>query len=295
MSLGSSVKAWIQASRTPFFVATLIPLGLGGVVSYSMGEWRFERWLLVLLASFLVHLATNLANDYFDYFEGVDDGDSIGGSRVIQEGKISPRQIGMALILLYILAFCCGIWIVYLSRLWWLAFLMVFAFASSLFYTAPPIRYGYYGLGEIFVGINMGPVMVVGCNAALAGRFTLEAFWVSIPIAIMVAMILYYQSLSDIDEDRAVGKITLAVRFGKPGAIWGVRFFMAASVISIVSLVCFGILRPIGYVTLLTIIQAFSIDRMISQTDDWKELHDKGSEVRLFYLANGIIVIMGSF
>ena len=181
MNPGSSMKAWIQASRAPFFVATLIPLGLGGALSWRMGAWSLGRWMIVLTASFLVHLATNLANDYFEYFEGVDDGDSIGGSRVIQEGKISPSQIGAAIVVLYILALCCGLWILYLSRLWGLALLMVFAFGSSLFYTAPPIRYGYYGLGEIFVGINMGPVMVVGSNAALAGRFTFEAFWVSHP------------------------------------------------------------------------------------------------------------------
>ena len=295
MNPGSSMKAWIQASRAPFFVATLIPLGLGGVLSWRMGAWSLGRWMIVLTASFLVHLATNLANDYFEYFEGVDDGDSIGGSRVIQEGKISPSQIGAAIVALYILALCCGIWILYLSRLWGLALLMVFAFGSSLFYTAPPIRYGYYGLGEIFVGINMGPVMVAGSNAALAGRFTFEAFWVSLPIALMVAMILYYQSLSDIDDDRAVGKITLAVRFGKPGAIWGVRFFMAASVMSIVALVGYGVLKPISYISLLTIIQALRIDRMISLTEDWKQLHDKGSAVRLFYLANGTIVILGVF
>ena len=88
MNPGSSMKAWIQASRAPFFVATLIPLGLGGALSWRMGAWSLGRWMIVLTASFLVHLATNLANDYFEYFEGVDDGDSIGGSRVIQEGKI---------------------------------------------------------------------------------------------------------------------------------------------------------------------------------------------------------------
>ena len=34
--------------------------------------------------------------------------------------------------------------------------LVLFAFLSSLFYVAPPIRYGYHSLGEVFVGINMG-------------------------------------------------------------------------------------------------------------------------------------------
>lgn len=292
---GGAFRAWVQASRAPFFVATLIPLGLGGAISFSMGEWRPERWLLVLLASFLVHLATNLANDYFDYYEGVDDGDSIGGSRVIQEGKITPEQIKVVIAVLYVIALVCGVWIVWVSKVWGLAVLMLFSFASSLFYTAPPIKYGYYGLGEVFVGINMGPVMVAGTNAALAGSFSSNAFWVSVPIGIMVALILYYQSLSDIDEDKAVGKMTLAVRLGKPKAIWGVRAFMAAALMSIVALVQYGLLKPLALVSIVTVIQSLKIDAMIRSTEDWKELHDKGSAVRFFYLVNGIIIIAGVF
>ena len=41
---------------------------------------------------------------------------------------------------------------------------ILFAFFSSLFYVAPPIRYGYHGLGELFVAINMGPIMVDGLS-----------------------------------------------------------------------------------------------------------------------------------
>lgn len=293
MSVGSSFRDWVQASRAPFFVATLIPLTLGGVLSWKMGAWSLERWIVVLTASFLVHLATNLANDYFDFFQGVDDGDSIGGSRVIQQGKISISQIKTAIISLYLLALVCGIWIVYVSRLWELSLLMVVAFGSSLFYTAPPIRYGYYGLGEIFVGINMGPIMVVGSNAALTGRFSIEAFWVSVPIGVMVAMILYYQSLSDIEDDRYAGKMTLAVRLGQTRAIWGVRFFMVAAIFSVLALAMSEILNPISYLSLLTLIQALKIDRLIREERDWKQLHDQGSSVRLFYLVNGFIVIMG--
>ncbi len=132
----------------------------------------------VLLASFLVHLCTNLANDYFDYTTGADSGASIGGSRVIQQGKISLLEIRNAMILLYAIAFVCGIWILWVSQVWWLAAAMVFSFFSSLFYTAPPIRYGYLGLGEVFVGLNMGPLMVVGTAAVLEGRFTARALGV---------------------------------------------------------------------------------------------------------------------
>lgn len=287
-----TLRAWFQASRAPFFVATLVPLSLGGVVACNEGGWDAGRWCVVLLASFLVHLCTNLANDYFEYETGADSGDSIGGSRVIQEGKITPTQIGKALVLLYSIAFACGLWILWDSRLWWLGTVMAFAFFSSLFYTAPPIRYGYHGLGELFVGINMGPVMVAGTASAVVGRFVPLAFWLSLPIGFMVAMILYYQSLPDIEADAAVGKRTLAVRLGKPTALWGFRLFVAATMISIFGLILAGLVHPAALISLVTLVLAYSVDRTIRVTEDWKDLHDRGGKVRLFYLANGLILIL---
>jgi 1,4-dihydroxy-2-naphthoate octaprenyltransferase len=286
------LKAWYQASRPPFFVATLIPLLLGGAVAHAEGSWNSVRWTVALVACFLVHLATNLANDYFEYGAGADDGDSIGGSRVIQEGKISPVEIRNAIVLLYAAALLCGLWIVWVSKVWWLPFAMLFAFFSSLFYTAPPIRYGYRGLGEVFVGINMGPVMVTGAAAALTGHFVARAFWLSVPIALMVALILYYQSLSDIETDRSVGKLTLAARLGRRRAIWGFRLFVAATMLSMIFLELCGFLHAFALVSLVTIVPAYTTDRMIRRTSDWKDLHDQGAAVRMFYLANGAVLVL---
>lgn len=294
MIRNETLTAWYQAGRAPFFVATFIPLILGGVCAYKFGEWHPLRWLVVLAASFFVHLATNLANDYFDDLTGADAGDSIGGSRVLQEGKITVRQIMVALYLLYGTAAVCGIWIVAVSQVWRLIPLVMFAFLSSVFYTAPPIMYGYRGLGEVFVGINMGPVMVVGCAAAVAGGFVPISLWVSIPVAIMVAMILYYQSLPDMDADRAVGKRTLSVRLGPRRAVWGMRAFFAGALISIAVLGIVGTVHPIVYLCAATIVPAYQTDRMIRGSADWKELHDRGGKVRLFYVVNGIILTAGT-
>lgn len=286
------LKAWAQASRAPFFVATLVPLALGGVVTRSEGYWNAVAWSVVLLACFLVHLCTNLANDYFDHLSGADSGGSIGGSRVLQEGKITLSQLRQAMILSYALAFVCGLWIVWVSGLRWLIPVMLFSFFSSLFYTAPPVRYGYRGVGELFVGINMGPIMVAGTAAAVSGHFIARAFWLSIPVGLMVAMILYYQSLSDIPEDEAVGKRTIAVRLGKPNALWGMRFFFTATLTSLVILVWQNQLHPVALVSLAGLIPAYRIDRRISTTRDWKDLHDKGGSVRMFYLIIGLIMIL---
>ena len=288
----SKLQAWYQASRAPFFVATLIPLSLAGVIAYKQDGWDTARWLVILLASFLVHMNTNLANDYFDFLSGADAGESIGGSRVLQDGKLTLSEIRSAMILFYLVAFVCGLWIVWVTQLWWLTLLMLFSFVSSLFYTAPPVRYGYLGLGELFVGINMGPIMVAGGAAAISGRFIPEAVWLSLPIGFMVAMILYYQSLPDIDEDRAVGKRTVASRLGQPSAIWGERFFVAITLTSIILLVTSCLLSPVALTSLLTLMMAWRTDRLIRLTGNWKDLHERGGQVRLFYLINGVIIIV---
>jgi len=284
--------AWYQAGRPPFFVATLIPLSLGAATAWKDGAWDLSLWLLILATSFLVHLATNLSNDYFEFLSGADDGDSLGGSRVLHEGKISVAQLGRTIVILYIVAFFLGVWIVAISGVWWLALIMFFSFASSLFYTAPPFRYGYHGLGEVFVGINMGPVMVVGTCAALTGHFVPRALWLSIPIAMLVASILFYQSLPDMDCDKAVGKHTLAVRLGRDRALSGLRALLIGALASVVILVLAHVLHPFALVVLAGFPQIFRIDRMIRSSQDWRDLHDRGGAVRLFYLSVGMILLL---
>ena len=100
----------------------------------------------------------NLANDLFDHILGVDAGDNIGGSRVIQSGLISPRQLSVVLLLLTPATLAVGgVLILGLPPalrpvLWGLS---LFAVASAVFYVAPPIRYGHRALGEVFVCLNM--------------------------------------------------------------------------------------------------------------------------------------------
>src|SRR5690606_13132565 len=91
--------------------------------------------------------------------------------------------------------------------------------ASGLFYTAPPVRYGYRGLGELMVGINMGLILVMGSYYVQTRAMTLDAALASLPLTSLVALILYAESIHDIEEDRATGKHTLAARLGEGRAL----------------------------------------------------------------------------
>lgn len=288
------VKAWVQASRPPFFIATLIPLFMGLALARDSGL-RPGRFLLVVVACFMVHLATNLANDYFDHLEGTDSGDSIGGSRVIQEGKISPASLLRAIIGLYALACLIAFYLMITLNLLAVFPLVLFAFFSSLFYVAPPVRYGYHGLGEVFVGINMGPIMVVGTYWVIAGHPALVPLYVSIPVGLMVAFILYFQSLPDMSTDLAAGKRTLAVRLGKGGAMAGLVVFSVLIYASIATLVCAGLLSWAAALAALSIPLATKVILAARRVDDWVFLDGYGTYVRMFYFVNGIALIAGLF
>ena len=285
-------KAWFQASRPPFFIATLIPLTIGWILAAHKGDWHIWRFLLVILGALMVHLATNLANDYFDHLQGTDTGESIGGSRVIQEGKISPNALGRAVVLAYILASLVASCFIITLNLWVMLPLLLLALFSSIFYVAPPIRYGYRGLGELFVGINMGPIMVVCTYWVIVGRPDWEPLYISLPIGLMVAAILYYQSLPDMKTDAAAGKNTLAVLLGKKRAFEVLILLWITIYLSIIVLVISGLLSWFAFASLATVPIFIRLLGIIKRTQDWVYLDQYGNYVRMLYLFNGLVIVI---
>ncbi len=290
--ISPKLKAWIQASRPPFYIATIIPLAMGLVLTKPIVVESWVLFLWINLAAFLVHLATNLANDLFDHYQGADSGKSIGGSRVIQEGKIKPRTLWVVITGLYLIAGLVAIYLTWRQDVFELWLLILFAFLSSVFYVAPPIRYGYRGLGELMVGINMGPVMVVGTHWTITGSPDVSALIISIPIGILVAAILYYQSLPDMETDAAVGKNTLAVKLGKTGAYRGMAGLGALFYCVVTILIISNFFNLWAGLILVSAPLYLRILQIIGSTRDWVDLDRYGYLIRLFYFLNGGILIM---
>ena len=55
--------------------------------------------IAALLGAILIQIATNFANDYFDFVNGADTEDRIGPTRATQAGLIQPHQMKWAFIL----------------------------------------------------------------------------------------------------------------------------------------------------------------------------------------------------
>ena len=139
----------------------------------------------------------------FDSVQGADDANVTptqfsGGSRVIQYGLVSLRQMATLATVFYVAAALVGL--VLLATRGSLALLVigVVGFIVSLGYTAPPLKFVYRGLGEIAVALGFGPLMLLGAYVVqTGGALAWEPFVASIPIALLVALILYVNEIPD--------------------------------------------------------------------------------------------------
>lgn len=288
-----SLKAWWRACRPPFFIVDLIPIGLGFVLAQkTLGYWPWFTCLVTLFAFFCIHTVANIANDLFDYLEGVDTEETIGGTGIIQNGLISPRAISIVIIALVGATVWSGGWLIMQSGQSWLWFVLAFGVLSAVFYVAPPIRYGCRGYGELGVALNMGFGMVAVSYAVMAHDFTPVCLALALPVALMVAGILYYQSMPEIETDFATGKITLANILGKERATLVFRLWWPAVWVLMLNLwACELVAWPV-WLGLLTYPLYNKTCGHIATVTEWLDLDQHGHLVRKLYLINGALLVI---
>lgn len=291
-----TVQMWWRAARPPFYIATLIPVFLALSFACSQG-WQVRPLVLAgtLLECLLLHLAANLGNDYFDYTQGVDTEKTIGGSGILTSGRITVGQLKRVLCILYgliALLLVLGMW--YTARPG-LLLIVLFAAFSSYFYVAPPVRYGYRAWGELFVFFNMGPIMTAGVYYVFTGVWSGPVLAMSVPVGLMVAGILFYQSLPEIETDKAAGKMTLANRLGPVRAVFLFQLWWPAVWAFIVTLWLAGtFVWPVLFGVLLSIPLHVKTCRLVAQNHGtWVALDAYGKYVRLMYLVCGVFMIIG--
>ncbi len=246
----------MRALRAPFFQAVLVPLALGTAAAwYYTGQFQLGYFLLALVGVVCINAGTNLANDYFDHKSGADALNKeytrfSGGSRVIQEGLMSPGAVFRASLAFYGLAGLIGLYLVY-ARGWPILVIGIIGIASGYLYTAAPIRIGYRGWGELLAGLNCGPLVVLGAYWVQAQAFNLKVLLASVPVGLLVAAILYVNQFADYESDKAVKKAHLVVRLGPERAVKAF-YLLLISAYSVIMMGC--ALRIIPWMCLVSLV-----------------------------------------
>jgi 1,4-dihydroxy-2-naphthoate octaprenyltransferase len=223
-----SIRAWILAARPATLTAAFAPVAVGSACAWHVGGFRWDAALAALVGAFLIQIATNFANDMFDFQKGADTEERLGPTRAAQAGLLTVGQLRRGIIVTFALAIGIGIYLTWIAG----PAVIVIGLASmaaGLAYTGGPFPLAYNGLGDVFVLAFFGFVAVCG-TAFVQALFVPDIAWAaSVPIGALATAILVVNNVRDFEGDARAGKTTLVVRFGRQGGVREYAFLLVAA------------------------------------------------------------------
>jgi 1,4-dihydroxy-2-naphthoate octaprenyltransferase len=246
-------RNWFLASRPWSFSMTAISVSVGSSLAAIDGSFSWELYFLTLLGVIFMHTATNLINDYYDVKNGVDTREVSTAQyrpHPLLEGKLEPPRVLQATWLFYGATAVIGIFLAATRGLPILWIGLIGAFAS-LTYTAPPLKYKCSALGEISVFLMWGPSIVLGSYFVQRQAFSTNAFWISLPLGILVALVLLANNIRDVGHDRSKGILTLPMVIGRHN---GLRLYFALVVLAYLGIIVMALLGPLHPGSLLVLL-----------------------------------------
>lgn len=260
--LKGKILIWLEEVRAPFFTAVLVPVLLASVMAWQQGyPVQIGYFFLALIAGIFMHAGTNVMNDYADHLNKCDELNVefqrpfTGGSRMIQNGILAPREVLIGALTFFALSTILGLILVVLKGMpiFWLGLIGTFC---GIFYTLPPFNLVARGFGELIVGLCFGTLMMLGAYYVQAQTFTWAVVVASLPATLLIAGVLYINEFPDFVADRDSGKRHLVVRLGRPRAVYGYIAIIAGTYLSIIIGAATGILTPWVLIALVTVPQA---------------------------------------
>src|SRR6476646_299254 len=167
---------WLRAIRFRFLAASAIAVtcGLALTIWYQPQNFSLIYAILTYIGIFCLHSSVDLLNDYWDFKRGIDlltkKTRFSGGTGVLPEGLLKPREIFRASILFLILGLSIGIFFVYIKG-YLVALILGFATLSIILYSTKLVN---VGLGELFVGIK-GMLLVIGAFSVQTGYIIMDS------------------------------------------------------------------------------------------------------------------------
>jgi 1,4-dihydroxy-2-naphthoate octaprenyltransferase len=225
-----NLRYWIEAARPKTLTASVSPALLGCALAYRDGLFRPVAAVLCLLVALLAQIASNFANDYFDFKKGADTAGRLGPERAVACGRITPPAMLVATFITLGLACLCGLGLLFYAG-WQLLFVGIAIAVCVLAYSAGPFPLSYHGLGDVCVLLFYGVVPVCFTYYVQALSFSALSFWLSLSVGLLSVNILIVNNYRDYEQDKAVGKRTSIVFFGRR---FGRFFYLANGMLAVV-------------------------------------------------------------
>ncbi|MEN6524613.1 MAG: prenyltransferase [Anaerolineaceae bacterium] len=281
---------WFKAARAPFLIVSILPSLLGSIIAYAHGSFNTLIFMMATLGVVMAHSASDFVDDYFDFQKGNL------GNKVQQfhdspliDGKVSLKQVLIAIVICLAIAFAAGV-IVFIEVGYPVLILVGGGLIAVFFYTSPPLKLNYRGLGETVLFLAFGPMIVFGMWYVLTGKVTIEPFLISLIPGIFTMNVGIVSNTFDYHDDLRSGKRTLSVRFGQAAAIRIMLVDTVIAYLAIVAGVIFHVIPIWALLVLLTIPLAVNMLQHAAKYDD--ESHYTPAMGRIIALSSAATLLL---
>jgi 1,4-dihydroxy-2-naphthoate octaprenyltransferase len=291
ITLPNRLQTWWLAIRPRTLPAAAAGVVAGSALALHDRAFRPLPALAALLVALLLQIGSNLANDVFDYERGADSARSHGPVRVTQSGLLTPGQVKAGMGSVFALAGLIGLYLAFEAG-WVVILIGLAAILSAIAYTGGPFPLGYYGLGDLFVFLFFGLACVAGTYFVQAGKVSPAAWWMSLPVGLIIVGILVVNNLRDIETDRLAGKHTLAVRLGERFAKGEYLSCLLVAFLCLPVLSAFGVLPWWSLLAWVTLPLTWKITRLVF-TQKGKALNAALAGTGQLALAFSVLFLVG--
>jgi len=205
---------WYQAFRLVTLPLSALPVLAGGAAAFAQGHLNAGTLALSLIGAVCAHAGANAAADYFDFKKGVDSSRALSSHLgALARERVDPEMILMAAFACFLVTALTGIVLLQIAG-WRLLLFGLAGLLGAFFYTGRPVSYKYRALGELMLGILVGPIIVMGTYFVQTGGWDWGVFLISAALGMLISSISLVNNLRDMPDDRASGIQTLPMILG---------------------------------------------------------------------------------
>ncbi len=218
------IYAWIVSLRLRTLPLALSTVIMGTIIAYNQEVMNIKVMWGAILTTLFLQILSNLANDYGDAVTGADNEERQGPKRMIQSGKITMREMKIAVIINSLLAFISGVALLYsaFERFSYIQILFLLlgiaAIAAAIKYTVGKNPYGYSGFGDLFVFLFFGLLGVAGTWYLHTKAWEWAILLPASTIGLFSVGVLNINNIRDRETDIEFNKKTMAVILGDKNA-----------------------------------------------------------------------------
>ncbi len=251
----NQLKLLLGPMRVPFLILTPACVSLGvGVAVRESGPVNLTYLVLIFIGAVCAHISVNAFNEYFDFKSGLDSKTTrtpfSGGSGTLPaQPELARPALGIAgitlalasLIGLYFLSVrglallpvgLAGVFVIITYTTWW---------------TRHPL------LCLMAPGLGFGPLLVMGTDFILTGRYSWIAFVASLLPFFLVNNLLLLNQFPDVEADRSIGRKHLPIVVGRQTSSLIYSAFLFLAYLALLAGACLHYLPLTSLLGLLTV------------------------------------------